>query len=187
MTLPDHDTDRPPADLLDLFHHIDAHTPPGYRTQLIDQEITVTPPPQGDHEGIVGRIIRAIYRGGAPKHLLVSGNRGLVTPRGRFIPDVTVADESNFTGTASWADPAGVELVCEVTSRRADTDRDVKRLGYAQAGIPLYLLIDRDNDHAVLYSQPDDTDYQAEHTVKFGGELTIPAPVDTTIDTTEFP
>ncbi|WP_345740806.1 Uma2 family endonuclease [Stackebrandtia albiflava] len=187
MTLPDHDTDRPPADLLDLFHHIDAHTPPGYRTQLIDQEITVTPPPQGDHEEIISSVILAVAASAGGTRWTAAPNKGLITPRGRFIPDITLAPKGTFRGAPPWADPAGVELVCEVTSRRADTDRDVKRLGYAQAGIPLYLLIDRDNDHAVLYSQPDDTDYQAEHTVKFGGELTIPAPVDTTIDTTEFP
>ncbi|MGH8880395.1 MAG: Uma2 family endonuclease, partial [Stackebrandtia sp.] len=130
----------PDDDMLDIFLSLD--TPPGYRAELIDQEIVVTPPPQAFHEGIIHLITRAINRG-ADTDFWLAGNRGLITPLGRFIPDITVGHESGFSTREHWTDCTDVELVCEVTSHDPHRDRHAKRRGYAQAQIPLYLLVDR--------------------------------------------
>lgn len=76
--------------------------------------------------------------------------------------------------------------MAEVPSSRADTDREVKRLGYADAEVPLYLLVDRGRQEVVLFSQPGAGDYRADVRVPFGSPLELPAPLSFTLETSEF-
>lgn len=169
--------------LLETFLELD--TPPGYRAELINREIIVVPPPDGHHEDIIGRITRRLYRK-APEQLLVLGNKGLITPRGRFVPDLVVAPEGAFRDAPPWADWVGVELVGEITSSDSTRDRKAKRIGYAEAGIPLYLLVDRDRELTVLYSEPEKGDYTITLAVPFGKKLALPTPLDLELETAEF-
>lgn len=173
-----------PDDLLETFLNLD--TPPGYRAELIDREIIVVPPPSGYHESIIARITRAINRH-AKVDVEVMANRGLITPRGRFIPDLTVVPFGVFEEQTSWAECTEVELVGEVTSTDPHHDRDIKRLGYAEAGIPLYLLVDRDHRETTLFSQPEGGDYRDVHTIAFGQKVALPEPFVLDLDTSEFP
>lgn len=51
-------------------------------------------------------------------------------------------------------------MVVEVTSYDTDErDREEKPSAYAQTGIPVYLLIDRDSCEALVYSEPDGNAY----------------------------
>lgn len=78
---------------------------------------------------------------------------------------------------------AGVLLVAEVTSSVSADDREAKRRAYAAVGIPLYLLVDRDRQEVVLFSQPDveAQDYRADVRVPFGSDLELPAPFSFTL------
>ncbi|MEU9132088.1 Uma2 family endonuclease [Kitasatospora sp. NPDC048540] len=167
-------------DVLRAFLELD--TPAGFKAELIEGEIVVSPPPDGDHEDTVARFARAVARQAADE-LYVSGGKGLRTPRGRFIPDAAVAPVGHFRAQEPWADPAGVLLVLEVTSTNPGKDREAKRLGYASAGIPCYLLIDRDESHATLFTDPADGDYTAHIQVPFGKPLDLPAPFSFALDT----
>ena len=68
-----------------------------------------------------------------------------------------------MTGLA-WGSAAGIVMLVEITASYRDTDRVDKRRAYAAAGIPLYLLIDRNHRETVLFSQPDveAQDYRAD-------------------------
>lgn len=81
-------------------------------------------------------------------------------------------------------------MAVEVTSYDSDThnrDRVEKPRAYAEAGIPVYLLIDRDYLSVVVHSHPDPEDgYRVTHTVKFGESVTLPAPVSIELDTEEL-
>ncbi|HEY8478453.1 MAG TPA: Uma2 family endonuclease [Spirillospora sp.] len=57
-----------------------------------------------------------------------------------------------------FAKPDGIALVLEVTSSRPERDRVAERHGYARAGIPLYLLVDREESKVTLFSDPDGGD-----------------------------
>lgn len=168
------------GDLLQAFLELD--TPAGFKAELIEGEIVVTPPPDGDHEDAVARFARAVARHAAGE-LYVSGGKGLITPRGRFIPDATVAPVGHFRSQDAWARTAGVELVLEVTSTNPRRDRETKRLGYAAAAIPCYLLVDRGEDKVTLFTDPEDGDYRAHTQVAFGKPLELPAPLSFTLDT----
>jgi Uma2 family endonuclease len=77
-------------------------------------------------------------------------------------------------------------LVLEVTSSRPDVDRDAKRRAYAAAGIPLYLLVDRQREHVTLFQHPAGEDYSSRIVESFGGSLDIPEPFSLTLETADF-
>ncbi|MFI7408639.1 helix-turn-helix domain-containing protein [Streptomyces sp. NPDC049627] len=72
------------------------------------------------------------------------------------------------------------------TSYDSDTnqrDRVEKPDGYAAAGIPVYLLIDRDDCSVVVFNQPEDGRYRREEKLPFGATVKLPEPVNITLDT----
>ncbi|MEV4611792.1 Uma2 family endonuclease [Kitasatospora sp. NPDC049258] len=167
-------------DLLRTFLELD--TPAGFKAELIEGEIVVTPPPDGSHETAFALLNRQFMRQ-AGIDLDLAGTKGLVTPKGRFIPGGTISPVGHFESTDSWADPSGVLLVFEITSTNPGKDREAKRLGYACADIPCYLLIDRDEGHATLFTDPADGDYTAHIQVPYGKPLDLPAPFSFALDT----
>ncbi|WP_406296113.1 Uma2 family endonuclease [Embleya sp. NBC_00888] len=177
--------------VLDGFLALD--TPLGFRAELIEGEIVVTPPPMGDHERIVSAVVRQII-GGSAAAMDFSGGKGLVVaghaelPSNHVIPDGTFAPEELdlFLDAESWMPCDGVALVLEVTSQRADVDREQKRRAYARSAIPLYLLVDREHGKVTLFSAPKGDDYTESYTCPFGKQIDLPAPFSTVLDTTRF-
>ncbi|WP_018657904.1 Uma2 family endonuclease [Actinomadura flavalba] len=176
--------------LLDGFLALD--TPEGFRAELIDGEIVVSPPPLGDHEDYLSTIFRQIYRHSSAE-MDGSGNKGL-SLRGadgkpyRVIPDGVFAPRQLrlFLGAEAWMPSRGVELVVEVTSSHAQHDRDKKRRAYAAGAIPLYLLVDRDERFTVLFSSPEGGDYTRIAREPFGKQMDLPDPFGFALDTSEF-
>lgn len=175
---------EPDADYLwSLFSELDV--PDGIRVELIEGEIVVSPPPFGAHEHDLARFVEQVIR--SVTEPVDVGSIGLFTPGGLFIPDKVIAPKGHFLDlTEAWTLPKGIVMVVEATSSRPETDREVKRLGYAAAGVPLYLLIDRSKKEVVLFSEPRDGDYRAHIQVPFGSPLELPAPLSFPLDTTEF-
>lgn len=179
--------------LLNDFLSLDP--PEGYRAELIDGEIVVTPPPLGHHELCISKIVAQILRRGTTEFDF-SGHKGLVIPasgthpKSHVIPDVTFApaDLDLFRDVPSWmpVEPDGVAMVVEVTSSRPELDREAKRYGYARASIPLYLLVDRDVQKVTLFSHTDGKDYRQTNSVPFGKGLALPEPFGIELDTSEF-
>ncbi|BFV57190.1 Uma2 family endonuclease [Kitasatospora sp. CMC57] len=163
----------PDGDLLEAFLALD--TPEGFKAELIDGEIIVTPPPDGDHEAAIGRIVRQVFRR-YDGDITFAGNKGIIVPGDRYIPDGTFAEEGAFDGQPSWMVPDRVLLVVEITSSRPVKDREAKRRGYAAAGIPLYLLVDRGENKVVLLSEPRHGDYTTTVSVPTGDPLPLPEP-----------
>jgi Uma2 family endonuclease len=168
-------------------------TPEGYRAQLIDGEIVVTPPPHGTHEDIIGQIAKQVFRKSSVD-MDFAGQKGLIVPdrgiagAGRVIPDATfaLAKTRLFHGADSWMKTTGVVLVVEVTSTQAVRDREAKRHAYAGAGIPLYLLVDREASQVTLFSNPEGPDYSSMTVEKFGAGLRLPDPFSFTLETADF-
>lgn len=77
-------------------------------------------------------------------------------------------------------------MTVEVTSTRPDKDRGPKRRGYAAAGIPFYLLVDRTEGTVTRYGEPADGDYRQDVRVLFGKELDLPEPFSFSLDTSVF-
>lgn len=177
--------------LLEDFLSFEA--PEGYRVELINGEIVVTPPPSGNHDRAFSRIVWQIARNSAVD-MDFSGTKGLIVPSGgvadagRAIPDATFAPAKLdlFHGAGSWMPSSGVAMVLEVTSSHPNRDREDKRRAYAEAGIPLYLLADRGEKQVVLFANPDGKDYLQVTKAPFGRKLDLPKPFDFTLDTAPF-
>jgi Uma2 family endonuclease len=177
--------------LLEGFLSLD--TPQGFRAELIEGEIVVTPPPDGYHEGCISKIVRQVMKQ-SQTEMDFSGNRGLKLPsagshtKSRAIPAATFApvDLEFFSDEESWVPCQGVALVVEVTSTRPQRDREDKRYGYALGGIPLYLLVDRQAAVVTLFSEPEKGDYREHRTVVFGKPLPLPEPFAFDLDTAAF-
>ncbi|MFJ8470708.1 Uma2 family endonuclease [Kitasatospora sp. NPDC094011] len=161
---------------------LELHTPPGFKAELIEGEIVVTPPPDGSHETAFSLINRQFMRKTETEFDL-TGNKGLITPAGRFIPDGTVSPVGHFEHSDSWAQADGVLLVFEITSTNPRKDREPKRKGYAAAGIPCYLLVDRTAGKVTLFTDPENGDYTAHTQTDFGKPIDLPAPFSFTLDT----
>ena len=170
------------AETRQAFHEFDATLGPEYRAELIAGSFIVTPPPAGNHESVISKLTVQFARKSLVD-IAVSGNRGLDTPFGNFIPDLTVAEPGSFDDGPSWGSAAGTMLLVEVTSSESADDREHKRRAYAAVGVPLYLLVDRDRYETVLFSRPDveAQDYRADIRVPFGSDLELPAPFSFTL------
>jgi Uma2 family endonuclease len=180
---------EPPETLLRDF--LSLETPEGYRAQLIDGEIVVTPPPGGNHEHCISLILEQVFASSATR-MHVSGHKGLIVPavagQNMVIPDLTFAPKELdlFLDAPSWMRPSGVAMVVEVTSSVPDHDRNAKRRSYAAARIPLYLLVGRDEKTVSLFSGPVRDSYVNTATVPFGDSLQLPEPFSFTLETDGF-
>ncbi|MFJ8667736.1 Uma2 family endonuclease [Streptomyces sp. NPDC093600] len=182
---PDHEG----ASVEQTFQLFSAVAPEGWRVELIEGEIYVVPPANGQHEEIVSEL-----SGQFRDHDKATGRYtgiGLYLPgasdTGYTIPDLVIAPKGSFDDQQEWHSPAPVLLVAEVTSAStADRDRVQKIRGYARAGIPLYLLIDRASGEAVVHSEVQGDEYAHTAIHKLGTRVRLPYPLDFELDTSEF-
>ncbi|WP_030942190.1 Uma2 family endonuclease [Streptomyces sp. NRRL S-646] len=161
------------------------------RFEFIDGRIGLKKVTNGNHNTITMWLIRQCMR--ARPELDLNPLQGLKVEayrKGRARPDGVLAPVDHFVGQGEWADPRGVLMAVEITSYDSDThkrDRVEKPRAYAEAGIPVYLLIDRDNLSILVHSDPDlDDGYRDIHVVRLGGKVTLPDPVRIELDTEEL-
>ncbi|MFD0357080.1 Uma2 family endonuclease [Streptomyces sp. NPDC127110] len=182
-------TDRPQmlTEDFEALARIGAREVEGLRLEFIDGKLGVKAVPDGDHDRIVLWLARLCMQ--HRPELWLHVERGLKVQEyraGRARPDGSLAPDDAFVGQGEWADPAPVLMVVEVTSYDSDTDardRSEKPRAYAQTGIPVYLLIDRQNCDVTVYSEPDGGRYESVRTVAFGKDVELPDPVGITLPT----
>ncbi|WP_431040093.1 Uma2 family endonuclease [Streptomyces sp. P9-1] len=177
--------------VLEGFLALDA--PEGFRAELIDGEIVVTPPPDGDHEDALALVVTQVIRQ-SRTDTDFSGNKGLklksggACPKNHVIPDGTFAPTELrlYRGADPWMPCDGVAMVVEVTSTKPQADREAKRRCYARGGIPLYLLVDRETSSITLFGDPEGDEYREHRTRPLGKPLTLPEPFAFDLDTADF-
>jgi Uma2 family endonuclease len=145
----------------------------------------------GEHEEIVSEVSDQVTERRKDRGLRTYTGIGLYVPdasaTGKVVPDLVVAPKASFGDHAEYHDPAPVLLVGEVTSRSTGRqDRGPKLRGYARAGIPCYLLIDRETGEVVVYSEPSGESYTRQDAAALSKTVALPEPLGFELDTGEF-
>ncbi|MFE3068814.1 Uma2 family endonuclease [Streptomyces sp. NPDC059247] len=182
---PDHEG----ASVGKTFELFSALAPKGWRVELIEGEIYVVPPANGEHEEIVSELNGQVrdHDKGVGRYTGVGLSLPGTTDAVRVIPDLVIAPKGSFDDQHEWHAPDPVLLVAEVTSSStARRDRVQKIRAYARAGIPLYLLVDREAGEAVVCAEPQGDDYAHKHVHKLGTVVPLPAPLGFELDTGAF-
>ncbi|MEU5607587.1 Uma2 family endonuclease [Streptomyces sparsogenes] len=183
-------TERTSHMLVEEFEQIASAAPETVTLEFINGRIEEKCVPDGDHDEVVKWLQKRCMQH-RPDLWLYAGERGLKVEayrKGRARPDGVLAPDGRFAGDGEWSDPAGVLMTVEVTSHDRDTDRRdrvEKPAAFATAGIPVYLLVDRDACAVVVHTNPDPKSgcYLDIHRAPFGEQVVIPDPVGITLDT----
>lgn len=176
-----------PADALAYAaEHIDV--PEGYRVEIIEGNIKVFPAPDTGH-GVTASALYDAIHAAAPRDFLLVQNVEMTLPEtGQlYIPDLLAAPRTSLVPSRPRVTADVAVLVAEITSpSNAQTDRVMKLRGYARSHVPAYLLIDREEEIASLFTDPQSGIYQQTLRAPFGGKLSLPEPFSGEIDTSEF-
>jgi Uma2 family endonuclease len=194
MTMHEHETrtaaeEARVASTDEAFEAMSAAAPEGWRVELIEGEIHVMPPANGQHEEFVSEMAgqvrdhRKDLRSYTGLGLRLSG----LTPSDKVIPDLVIAPRGSFDNDAEYQGVEAVLLVGEVTSKSTgDNDRGRKLRAYARSGIPCYLLVDREKDTVTLLTRPSGERYLKQVSVAISEKLALPDPLGFALDTSEF-
>ncbi|HYS40377.1 MAG TPA: Uma2 family endonuclease [Pseudonocardiaceae bacterium] len=167
--------------------------PAGWRAEIVEYGINLTPPPGNGHNLIADLVHQALVPT-TPDGCGLYQTLGVSIPlRAKlFIPDLVIVPRDELYGLPD-NQPVSADralLVAEITSfSNAETDRKAKRWSYAQAGVPLCLLIDRfdeDGPAVTLFSDPVDGHYQHMVRIPFGEKISLPEPFAIDLDTGGF-
>ncbi|GAA2084986.1 Uma2 family endonuclease [Streptomyces albiaxialis] len=157
------------------------------RLEFVAGKMGIKAVPDGNHGRIIEWLQRICMQSKQDFWLYPDQGLRVETYRnGNARPDGTFAESGTFVGQGEWADTEGVLMVVEVTSRDRDTnqrDRVDKPRAYAEAELPVFLLIDRITGEVKVHSQPDGERYEQVTTVPFGKTVTLPDPVGIELDT----
>lgn len=169
------------------FEELSRRAPELVRLEFIGGKVRAKPPADGTHGQIVMWLMKRCLEHRADLWLYPACGLAIETYRkGRARPDGVLAPDDHFAGAGEWAAPTGVLMTVEVTSRDAGTnrrDRVEKPDGYAAAGVPVYLLVDREACSVTVFTEPEKGAYRSATTRPFGAVVELPGPVGFTLDT----
>ncbi|WP_217253269.1 Uma2 family endonuclease [Streptomyces sp. AC602_WCS936] len=170
-----------------------TEAPKGCKAEIVEGLITVAPLSSVAHNGVAERVQRRLYDV-VPQDWGIYQRLPLAVPGrlGLFEPDLVVVPKQLLRAGEEQLIPASkAELVGEIVSAATATnDRIHKHAGYAQAGVPLYLLIDSlapGGPTVTRYGEPDGETYRVLYAGRVGDPVVLPAPFQCTLHTSEFP
>ncbi|MGW7239149.1 Uma2 family endonuclease [Streptomyces sp. NPDC054804] len=153
---------------------------PGYRVEIIEGHLLVTPAPDAPHARALTKLmVPFIAAGLADGETDVLQGVGLWLPTGTedyAIPDLAVvdADIDEYLVENNSYDPVCFRLVLEVTSGNWKDDLKTKVHAYAEAKVPVYVIVDRKHQRLHVLTNPTGDKYE-NHRPHAPGELvTLP-------------
>ncbi|MFB0616783.1 Uma2 family endonuclease [Streptomyces sp. AGS-58] len=153
---------------------------PGYRVEIIGGHLLVTPSPDAPHARALTKLMRPFIAAGLDDggtEVLQSVAIKLPTGAEDYcIPDLVIvdADIDDHLIENNAYDPICFRLVLEVTSSNWRDDLKTKVGAYAEAKVPVYLVVDRKHQRLHVLTEPDGNEY-ASHRVHAAGEtITLP-------------
>jgi len=171
-----------------LFESLERTTPEGYKLEIVEGAIFMSPQ-RDTHWEIILDIVEQL-RTKYPRRRVKSDVR--IDYPGHlngFATDVTLVAEGAEKDSKGLWRCQDVEFVAEVISKgTAPNDYGPKKTAYANAEVPVYLIADPYLGKCHVYTQPKDGDYIAETTVAFGADVDMTTTLlGLTLKTDEFP
>jgi Uma2 family endonuclease len=162
----------------------DLEVPEGFRAELINGEIILSPSSKPLH----WRIQRSLIHQFAPLGWEAATDQTIVHPDhgDQPQPDFIALSELEIDPEDFY--PADqVLFVAEVLSKsNKGTDLVDKVEVYARFGIPMYLIIDPFKGECLLHTGPHGETYGARRITVFGEAIELPQPIGMTLDTGGF-
>ncbi|MEU6224069.1 Uma2 family endonuclease [Streptomyces sp. NPDC047042] len=167
---------------------------PGRRVEIIGGQILVTPSPDVARSRALKKVTGPLTAAGLDdSETEIHQGIGVWLPSGPedyAIPDLCLVEsdiDAHLIENNSY-DPAVFRLVLEVTSSNWKTDLQAKVSAYADARIPVYVIVDRKHQRLHVLTDPTNGDYET-HRIHAPGELvTLPDSIGAkvTLDVTEI-
>ncbi|MGI8685584.1 MAG: Uma2 family endonuclease [Acidimicrobiales bacterium] len=128
----------------------------GYRHELLDGMLLMTPSPGTGHQVCVGSLYRLLHEHRRPGEIVLIAPFDYVISQSTVLePDVLVARTADLTHANLPATPLLVVEVLSPSTRRVD--RTAKRSAYEEAGVPAYWLVDPDAPSVTVLELVDGT------------------------------
>ncbi|MFF3909085.1 Uma2 family endonuclease [Streptomyces sp. NPDC001848] len=153
---------------------------PGYRVEIIGGHLLVTPSPDAPHARALTKLMRPFIAAGLDDgETEVLQNVGLWLPTDTedyAIPDLVVVDadiDDHFVENNCY-DPVCFRLVLEVTSSNWKNDLKTKVAAYAEAKVPVYVVVDRKHQRLHVLTDPAGNGYENHRPYAPGETVTLP-------------
>jgi Uma2 family endonuclease len=156
---------------------------PGHRVEIIGGILTVTPSPDSAHARALTKLMRPFMLAGLDGgETEVLQGVGLWLPDGPedyAIPDLAIvdADIDEHLIRNNCYDPAVFRLVVEVTSSNYRNDLRNKAIAYAQAKVPVYVIVDRKHTRIHVLTNPLASEYDSHEVYAPGQQIALPASI----------
>lgn len=172
--------------LLDEVDRLMARVP-GARFEVIGGEIRVTPLPDVTHARALSRIqslfIDAGLDDGTTEVLQRLAVRLPTGPYDFAIPDLSVSHGAvHHEVEYNCVDPSVFRLVLEVTANNYGNELGSKVSAYASAAIPVYVIVNRRDDHLHVLTDPSDGAYRNHRVHAPGERIALPASIGAEVE-----
>ncbi|MEN8653692.1 Uma2 family endonuclease [Streptomyces sp. 21So2-11] len=149
--------------------------------------LTVTPLADGAHTLALSWLSEDFGARARQAGLRMVQGIGLWLPTGPedfAVPDLSVVDHGfrDAHVQKNCYAPHVFRMVLEVTSSNWADDLGTKVDTYAQAGIPIYVVVDRKHGEVLLYTDPRDGEYKTRTPYKRGTSVQVPDSVGFTME-----
>ncbi|MFF5437008.1 Uma2 family endonuclease [Streptomyces achromogenes] len=171
------DTDGPPILTAIADEIVERH--PGYRVEIIGGHLLVSPTRDARHASVLTDLMRLFLATGLHGETEVLQSVAIKLPTGAedyCIPDLVVvdADIDDHHIENNAYDPICFRLVLEVTSHNWRDDLKTKVGAYAEAKVPVYVVVDRKHQRLHVLTEPDGSEYTSHRVHAPGETVTLP-------------
>jgi len=155
----------------EFLHMVESGAFEGMKVELIDGELERMNPPMNGHSAAQANVV--FYLAQRLGLAVVRAETGLVLNDSTVVAcDAALLRQPLVENR--FLTPHDVQLVIEIAQTTQSRDMGLKRMLYAQAGVPTYWVIDGVRRVVHVYADPVEGDYCSVHTVRFGEALAVP-------------
>ncbi|WP_328412302.1 Uma2 family endonuclease [Streptomyces violaceus] len=181
---------RPRSDFEELLDLLDElNVPDGYKAEIVRGSIVVSPWSKGYYNRVMRRVSAQLEPHLPDGHVIERAPFLYVFPGDEcaYGPDIHAAHERVFETESNRLDGEALSFVAELTSTSTRSDDLTDKVDvYAKAGVPVYLILDMQEQQAIVYGSPSAKGYELRLSKPFGEKLDIPDPFGCTLDTAGF-